>query len=71
MNHNFTVEVFSITGAKVFSEKYLHNMSGRLIINVTDICADGGVYIVRYFNENGITKTLKFLSRRGATCPVY
>lgn len=63
MNNDFSIEIFSLNGMRLFTKKYLQNYSKKLVINVSECCAKDEMYIVRYKNNMGITKNLKFLKQ--------
>ncbi len=63
LNDDFTIEIFSLSGKKLFTENYLSNCSSRLLLNISDFCLTNGMYILRYTNREGYRKSLKFIKQ--------
>ena len=58
--HIFTVEIYNLNGLKVMRKEFIHNISSRLFIDLSKSCSQSGVYILHYYNNAGISRTLKF-----------
>ncbi len=63
LREDFAIEIYSLNGKKLFAQDYPSNYSSRLLINVSDLCIKNGMYIVRYANQNGYQKNLKFIKQ--------
>ncbi len=60
LRHSFTIEIYNLNGFKVLQRKYNNNLSSEIILNISRECQKNGIYIMRYYNNAGISKTLKF-----------
>ncbi len=61
--HDFTIEIYNLNGLKVLQREFIHNMSSKILLDVSRECERNGVYILRYFNNFDENKTLKFIKR--------
>jgi mRNA-degrading endonuclease YafQ of YafQ-DinJ toxin-antitoxin module len=61
LSTNFTIEIFSLNGARLFSQNYTYSPTAQLSIDISESCIKNGVYLMRYLNESGTTKCLKFV----------
>jgi hypothetical protein len=59
----FTIEIFSLLGAKLFMKEYSYNSSNKLELDISKCCTKDQIYIVRYYNSRGISKSLKFVKQ--------
>lgn len=59
----FTIEIFSLTGMKMLTKKYISNYSSKLMINISEQRMKNGMYILRYSNSNGFSKSIRFLKQ--------
>lgn len=64
LNRNFTIDIYNSNGYRVLTKKFQHNMSARMLMDVSRECNQTGVYIMHYYNDKGISRTLKFQKRR-------
>jgi len=62
-DHEFTIDIYDLNGLKVFHEEFIYNVSSKVLLNVANECSQSGVYILRYYNNSGVFKTLKFIKR--------
>jgi len=60
LRHAFTIEIYNLNGFKLLQRRYYSNLSSKIILNISRECPKNGVYIMRYYNNAGISKTLKF-----------
>ncbi|MBN2635008.1 MAG: T9SS type A sorting domain-containing protein [Prolixibacteraceae bacterium] len=63
LSHDFTLEIYNLSGIKVLKKDYVHNISSRILLDISRECCKSGVYILHYFNNNGVSKTIKFIKR--------
>jgi hypothetical protein len=63
LNENFTIEVYNIAGKKMIEQGFAKNLSSQLMIDISHDCNKDGIYIMRYTNNEGTSKTLKFLKQ--------
>lgn len=61
LKENFKIEVYNISGKKMIEKGFEKNSSSHLMIDVSNDCDKDGIYIMRYTNDEGTSKTLKFL----------
>ena len=62
-DHDFTIDIYNLNGLKVFHKEFIYNVSSKVLLNVASECSQSGVYILRYYNNSGVLKTLKFIKR--------
>jgi hypothetical protein len=43
------------------SEYYVENQSSVFGVDISDRCGGNGMYVMRYSNDSGVTKTIKFI----------
>lgn len=58
---NFTVEIFNIKGARLLHREFVNTGLARITLDVSEECRADGVYVFRYYNDMGISKSLKFI----------
>lgn len=61
LNENFRIEVYNIAGKKMVEQGFEKNISSQLMIDISHDCEKDGIYIMRYTNEEGTSKSFKFL----------
>jgi hypothetical protein len=61
LSHNFTIEVHSLNGSLLVSEYYAENKSSVFGIDISERCVGNGIYVMRYINDSGVSKTIKFI----------
>ena len=64
LSHNFTLELYNLNGVKLMQKEFIYNISTRVLVDITNSCDRCGVYILHYYNNAGIEKTLKFMKKR-------
>ncbi len=64
LGYNFAIDIYNLNGCKVYSKEYINLISAKLLIDLSDECNRPGVYIMHYYNDLGISKTVKFLKKR-------
>ena len=62
--HDFTIDIYNMNGYKVSSTEYVNYISAQLLLDLSRECDRTGVYIIHYYNDSGISKTVKFQKRR-------
>ncbi len=63
LSHNFTIEVYNLNGVKMMQKEFVYNISTKVLLDITNSCDRCGIYILRYYNDSGIQRTLKFLKK--------
>lgn len=64
LGFNFTIDIYNSNGNKLYSKEFINTMTAKLILNVSREIRMPGVYIVHYYNDYGVSKTIKFQKRR-------
>lgn len=64
INHDLTVDVFNMSGVKVYSRTHIPNITPRLILDATSAAKGNDVYILHYYNDSGVSRTEKIQRRR-------
>ena len=59
----FKIEIFNLSGIRVFSKNYLDSFASKLMIDISGHCTKNGMYILRYSSSSGIKESLKFLKK--------
>jgi hypothetical protein len=58
---DFTIEIIDIKGNPVFIENYPSINQSQLLIDLSRFNISNGIYLLKYLNKSGTSKTLKFI----------
>jgi len=58
---NFNIEIFDLKGNRIFSKIYSKSAIEQINIDVSELSLIYGMYLIKYSNQEGIKKTLKFI----------
>jgi hypothetical protein len=58
---DFTIEIIDIKGNPVFIENYPNINQSQLLIDLSRFNISNGIYLLKYLNKSGTSKTLKFI----------
>lgn len=59
--NNFNLEIFDLKGTRKYSQVYSNTMQGQILIDLSELFIQSGMYLIKYTNKEGISKSLKFI----------